>query len=305
MGEKKKKQKGETYDAYLVKGIEPIQEFMISLLGTRAENEAVCRFDIDLTALNVYLKKLNDTEPKYRYTFFHIFCAALGRTIAERPRMNYFIRNGHFYERKDISLTAVAKKEKADGAEEGFIIMKYNKDSEESPIDQMHNSICSQVHHIRKSADTHDGTTDIMRTLVRLPRPIYRLVVNYILKSDSKGKLPRELVDFNPYSKTCFISNLGSIKMDADYHHLTNFGSNSFFAIIGMKEIRPEFKPDGTYEMKEFLPVSFTIDERIGDGVYFSKTIRMFKKYMTNPELLEIPANRSVDFGDGQEDIDI
>ena len=176
-----------------------------------------------------------------------------------------------------------------------MIIMKYDRDSEKSPVEQMHESICKQVYHIRKSEESHDDTTKIMQTLVNLPRPIYRLIMSLILRWDRKGKLPKDLVDANPYSKTCFISNLGSIALDAEYHHLANFGSNSFFAIIGKKERKPVFHEDGTFEMRDFLPVSFTIDERIGDGVYFANTIKVFKAYMMRPELLEIPACQPVD----------
>ncbi|MBO4278895.1 MAG: 2-oxo acid dehydrogenase subunit E2 [Spirochaetales bacterium] len=290
-----KKQKGETYDAYRVWDVQPIQQFMTDLLGDRVSNEAVCKFEIDMEALDAYIARKNAENPEFKYTFFHVFCAALGRSCADRPRMNYFIRNGHYYERKEISLTAIAKKQKVDGAEEGMIIMKYDKNSDQSPVDQMHESICKQVYNIRKSEDSHDDTTKIMQTLVNLPRPIYRLVMRTILRLDRKGKLFKDFVDANPYSKTCFISNLGSIKMDAEYHHLANFGSNSFFAIIGKKEKKPLFKDDGTFEMRDYLPVSFTIDERIGDGVYFANTIKVFKAYMMRPELLEIPANQSID----------
>jgi len=295
MAKKAKKQKGEKYDAYLVKNIDPLQEFMLSLLGTRTENEAVAQFDIEMSALNQYIQNKNDQNPEFKYTFFHVFCAALGRTIAERPRMNYFIRNGRFYERKEISIAAIAKKQKKDGAEEGMIMMRYHKDEDKSPVEQMHDSICKQVYHIRSSEESHDDTTKIMQKLVSLPRFIYNLVIKFILSSDRKGKLPKDLADANPYSKTCFVSNLGSIKMDAQYHHLANFGSNSFFAIIGRKEKKPVFKDDGTFEMKEFLPISFTIDERIGDGVYFANTIKIFKAYMMRPDLLDIPANQAVD----------
>ncbi|MBR4426496.1 MAG: 2-oxo acid dehydrogenase subunit E2 [Spirochaetales bacterium] len=295
MGEKVKKQKGEKYDAYLVKDVEPIQEFMLNLLGSRTDNEAVCKFDIEMDALDAYVQKRNSENPEFRYTFFHVFCAALSRTIAERPKMNYFIRNTKFYERKAISITAIAKKQKKDGAEEGMIIMKYDKNSDVSPIEQMHESICKQVYHIRKDAESHDDTTNIMRTIVNLPKPIRKLVFSLILRWDRTGNLPKEMAEASPYSHTCFVSNLGSIKMDADYHHLSNFGSNSFFAIIGKKQKKPVFHDDGTFEMKEFLPISFTIDERIGDGVYFANTIRIFKAYMMRPELLDIPANQSVD----------
>ncbi|MBR2281912.1 MAG: hypothetical protein IJ863_04750 [Spirochaetales bacterium] len=291
----RKRLKGEKYDAYLVKNIEPMQAFMTSLLGSRIENEAVCNFDIEMSALEDYIQRRNSENPEFKYTFYHVFCAALARTIAERPRMNYFIRNGKFYERKKITMASVAKKVKADGAEEGLIIMDYDRGSEVSPIEQMHNLICSQVNHLRKDEQSHDSTTDIMKKLVSLPGPIYKLVVKMIVRLDRKGNLPKDLVDVNPYSQTCFISNLGSIRMDANYHHLANFGSNSFFAIIGKKELKPCFNPDGTYKMKMYLPISFTIDERIADGVYFNNSIKVLKAYMMKPELLDRPASESID----------
>ena len=298
-----KKQKGEKYDAYLVKDVEPIQEFMLNLLGTRTDNEAVCRFDIDMENLEAYIKRRNDENPEFRYTFFHVFCAALGRTIAERPRMNYFIRNTKYYERKAISITAIAKKQKKDGAEEGMIIMKYDKNSEISPVEQMHESICKQVYNIRKSEDSHDDTTKIMQTIVSLPGFLRKLVFSMILRWDRTGNLPKDMAEASPYMHTCFVSNLGSIKMDAQYHHLSNFGSNSFFSIIGQKAVKPVFKADGTYEMRTFLPVSFTIDERIGDGVYFANTIKIFKAYMLRPELLDRPANEAIDIRTVEEEL--
>ncbi len=299
----KRKLKGEKYDAYLVRDIQPMQYFMTGLLGSRIENEAVCKFDIDMAALEAYIQRRNDENPEFKYTFYHVFCAALSRTIAERPRMNYFIRDGKFYERKAISMATTAKKIKADGAEEGLIIMRYKKDSEESPVEQMHNSICKQVYQIRKDSQSHDSTTDIMQKLVRLPGPIYRLIVKMIVRMDRKGNLPKDLVDVNPYSQTCFISNLGSIKMNADYHHLANFGSNSFFAIIGRKELKPCFKEDGSYEMRTYLPVSFTIDERIADGVYFNNSIKVLKAYLMRPELLDRPANEEIDIRKVEEEL--
>jgi hypothetical protein len=299
----RKKLKGEKYDAYLVTDIEPMQAFMTGLLGSRIENEAVCKFDIEMSALEEYIQRRNSENPEFKYTFYHVFCAALGRTIAERPRMNYFIRDGKFYQRKIISLTSTAKKVKADGAEEGLIIMKYDKDSDESPVEQMHNSICKQVYHMRKDSQSHDSTTDIMKKLVALPGPIYKLVVKMIVRMDRKGNLPKDLVDVNPYSQTCFISNLGSIKMDANYHHLANFGSNSFFAIIGKKELKPCFKEDGSHEMKMYLPISFTIDERIADGVYFNNSIKVLKAYMMRPELLDRPAKESIDIRKVEEEL--
>ena len=58
-----KKQKGERFDAYRVWDVQPIQQFMTDLLGERVANEAVCKFDIDMEALDAYIEKKNAEKP--------------------------------------------------------------------------------------------------------------------------------------------------------------------------------------------------------------------------------------------------
>ena len=55
------------------------------------------------------------------------------------------------------------------------------------------------------------------------------------------------------------------------------------------------FNADGTYEMKNVLKLGITVDERIADGVYFAKTIKIVKKLLANPELLELPVETPVE----------
>ena len=48
--------------------------------------------------------------------------------------------------------------------------------------------------------------------------------------------------------------------------------------------------------MREMLDLGLTIDERLADGYYYSKTIHLLKKLLENPELLETPANQEVEY---------
>ena len=64
--------------------------------------------------------------------------------------------------------------------------------------------------------------------------------------------------------------------------------------VIGEKHKAPVFNEDGTYEMKEVLPLGVTLDERIADGYYYSKTIQLFKYILEHPEELDKPANEEV-----------
>ena len=84
-------------------------------------------------------------------------------------------------------------------------------------------------------------------------------------------------------------------ELRSGYHHLTNWGTNSLFVIIGEKKIVPIFAPDGTYEMKEVVDIGLTVDERIADGYYYAKSVSLVKKLLSDPALLEQPASQEVE----------
>ena len=48
--------------------------------------------------------------------------------------------------------------------------------------------------------------------------------------------------------------------------------------------------------MRDSVDLGLTIDERIADGYYYSKTIRLMKKLLAEPELLERPLSEEVDY---------
>lgn len=290
---------GDKKDAYLVKNMDPLHSIMNYLLGSRTENEAVCKLDIDMTALEEYLNDKNkDCEDKrFRYTFFHAVLAAIARTADERKVLNYFIRNGKFYERKDISFSYIAKKYKKDGAAESLIIQKYKKDSEISPIQQMHDKTCKEVNELRSSEESKSDSDAMIEKFLKMPDFILKIVFKILKRMDRKGNIPMFLQKIIPYYSTFFVSNLGSIGIDADYHHITNFGTDSIFVIIGKKERKPVFHEDGkTWEMKDFLPISVTLDERLADGVYYANSLKIIKALLLKPQLLDIPANEKIDY---------
>ena len=57
----------------------------------------------------------------------------------------------------------------------------------------------------------------------------------------------------------------------------------------------PPFDADDKY-MKDSVDIGLTIDERLADGYYYSRTIQLLKKLLENPELLEKPLSEEVDY---------
>jgi pyruvate/2-oxoglutarate dehydrogenase complex dihydrolipoamide acyltransferase (E2) component len=108
--------------------------------------------------------------------------------------------------------------------------------------------------------------------------------------------MPSSVIATDPYYCSVVLTNLGSLKMDAGYHHMTNWGTNSVFCVIGMMKKRPFYDEEGTITMRNSVNLSLTIDERIADGYYYSQTIRLLKHLLENPELLDLPLNEKVEY---------
>ena len=47
--------------------------------------------------------------------------------------------------------------------------------------------------------------------------------------------------------------------------------------------------PDGHKEIRDVIDFGATLDERIADGFYFAKSIRLLRHIFENPELLDKP----------------
>jgi pyruvate/2-oxoglutarate dehydrogenase complex dihydrolipoamide acyltransferase (E2) component len=73
-----------------------------------------------------------------------------------------------------------------------------------------------------------------------------------------------------------------------------NWGTNSIFIIIGTKKFKPHHDQEGNVTMKKELDLAFTIDERISDGFYYARSLRLMKTLIENPALLEGPLSEEV-----------
>ena len=282
-------------DGTLVPETDPMHLITPHMVPNRCDNEAVLTELFDMTAVEAYLAKKNADGPEFKYTFFHVICAAIAKVLVLRPRMNRFYAGRRLYDRNDILFACVVKKKFEDNGAEALAIIKVDKDGEVSPVEQIHGKVKDIVYSVRKENKT-EGTTEKMGILTKLPRGLLRFVMSFLNWLDYHGKYPAALMKDDPYFASVFVSNLGSIKMHANYHHLVNWGTNSIFVVIGEKKLTPFFEPDGSVQMRDALELGLTIDERIADGVYFAKSIHLLRRLLSQPELLDEPIQTPVDY---------
>lgn len=291
--EKKEKiRRGDRRDGIWLREEPAMNQFMAWLYPNRADNEAYINEEIDLEPIEEYLARKNAGRTEDKYTYFHIICAAVVKAFVLRPKMNRFISGNRMYQRKCLSVAFVVKKKFSDRSEEGLAFRKFNEDS---TIDTLHDSLIEEIHTQRKEGAV-DNSTYFMEKLLKLPRWVLRLVMKALFSLDRKGKVPYDLIKDDPNYSSIFLTNLGSIDLSCGYHHLCNWGTCSCFVVIGKKHLAPECHPDGTVTTKPVLNIGVTLDERIADGYYYAKTMKLVKHLLAHPELLELPAGAEVDY---------
>lgn len=289
---KKKKHFGDRRDATLITKADPLHLFMPYIYVNEADNEAFIQEQIDITNLLAYVEKKNGENPEYKYTPFHVIVAAIVKMVHLRPVLNRFYKGYRYYQRDDVSVAFTAKNVFSDTGTESLLMMKYD---ESSTVDSIHNDIKERLIRLRSKGEV-DNSTDQMGSLVKLPRWLLRIVGFILRRLDFYGKVPDSLIKEDPNHATVFVSNLGSLNLRAGYHHLSNWGTCSVFVVIGRYHKAPVFADDGSYEMRDVVDIGITLDERIGDGFYYSKSLKLLKHLLNNPELLERPAGEEVDY---------
>lgn len=288
-----KRRFGDRKDGTLIRDLDGMHFITPLIYPNRCDNEAYISERIDLGPVNAFLAQKNAQPSDFPYTLFHVILAALVKTVTLRPKLNRFIANKNFYQRREISAAFVVKKLFSDDAGEALAVVHATDDS---TLTSLHEDIFRQISSCR--SDKVDASTDNMNLFNRMPRFLGKFIVWILTRLDVHGWIPASIIETDPYYCTMVLSNLGSIRLRSGYHHLTNWGTCSLFCIIGEKKMTPVFQPDGTYEMRETLDLGLTIDERLADGYYYSKSIRLLKHLLEHPELLELPAAQTVELED-------
>lgn len=283
---------GDRRDGTYLKKIDSMHTIMPLMYPNRCDNEAFISECIDLTNINEFLAKKNETNPEYKYNLFQIMVTAMLKTITLRPKMNRFIANKSIYQRNEVSAAFTVKKIFSDNGGEALAFI-HSKESD--TLDTIHDEIFRQVS-LCKSENEKDQSTAAMDIIQKIPRPILKIVGAIARSLDRHGRMPKSIIATDPFYASAVLSNLGSIKLHAGYHHLTNWGTTSVFCVIGEIKKRPFYDEEGNITMRDSVDLGLTVDERIADGYYYSKTIKLLKKLFEEPELLLKPLNEEVEF---------
>ncbi len=276
---------GDRRDGHWVKDAPGLNVVMACILPERTECEVYLHQEIDITELLRFLERKNGPDAPYKTTLFHCVVTMVARVLNERPYLNRFVQGGRIYQRDEITVSFVAKRRFTDHSEESLMVYKAKGSDTLADVSR---KIVGDVHEMRDRTQTA-GIDQVVDTLGRLPRLLLMFIVRIVRWLDFWGKVPRALTDGDVNFTSVLLSNLGSIKCPSVYHHMNNYGTNSVMITVGAMHKAAKLMDDGTVQVRDFVDIGATLDERIGDGFYFARSLKLIQYICAHPELLDQP----------------
>ena len=272
----------------MVTGLDGYHKILPYVMNKRTEAEVSMTEQFDVTDLVKYMNERNK-EDGTNLKIFHAICTAVARTIYHRPKLNYFISGRTFYERPDITMSFVVKQKFEDEGAETLMFLKVEPDMN---FDSVSKLILGDVKKVRK--EKSNDLDKLMELVGALPRPVLEAFFGTLRVLEYHGIMPKALTAGDPNYSTVLLSNLGSIGADSCYHHLSNYGTCSFIITIGKLHKEKKLMYDGTWQDRDVINCTFTLDERLADGFYYAKSLRIVKYMLEHPDCMQEPISEPV-----------
>ncbi len=270
-------------DGKKVKRLDPIQKIMPHIMKDRHDSMNMCKYEVDCEAFDNFIRE--QRKEGYDFNYMHLVAAGLLRTIALYPRLNRFIMNGRIYQRNEITLCFIVKKNLSATAVDSNVKIKLT--GHESIYD-IKEKIDSAIKENSKES-VNNGTEKLSRRLTTIPNFIIKIAVGLLKWFDKHGLLPKKVIDASPMHTSLFITNLKSIKGEYIYHHVYDFGTTGLFASMGTTHVQPVVNENNEIVVGKVMPIGFVTDERFCDGFYFVNALKQIKRFWKNPNLLTTP----------------
>lgn len=274
---------GDRKDGIKVKDVHGQQNIMIDFKPNRCDSAVYMNHKIDMTNFVKYMDKMKKEHEGL--TYYHGLVTGIAKTIYSRPYMNRFVANRTLYMHKEVALSFTIKVEFEDSAAESILVIKIDPDDTLLDVSR---KTKEKVDAIRQKKFSSKGNANgAADTLGHLPKFLRVPVVGLLKWVDKHGWLPQSIINDNIYYSSAILSNLGTFKVGGIYHNLTNFGTAS--SLITFGEIKEE-------KGKWYMEMGATIDERIADGFYFCKALKLIEYIFDNPNIMMDPAGKKVEY---------
>lgn len=280
---------GKRYDGRRVKNIDPIQCITPYIMKTRTDSMNMFEESIPCGSMDAYIREKR--EEGLRLTYMHIMIAAIVRTIALRPRLNRFVMNGRIYTRPKIWVSFVVHQNlRTDDDGTTIKLCFEGTESMQQIAEKINEAILKET-----TKKTESNATDKLAKLVTsIPGPLIKLVVNTLMWMDRHNIMPKAVIEASPFHTTLFLTNLRSLGINHIYHHVYEFGTTGLFVAIG-KEQRVPAVQGSSVGIEKQMGFGLVSDERFCDGLYFARSLKLVKRFLDDPHLMDDPLEKKVE----------
>ena len=242
---------------------------------------------VNYTTVKVKCNSIDEFIAKERrlgnsYSYMHIIIAMLVRVLYTRPKLNRFIMRGTTYQRNTISISLDIKKKLEDEGES--VTLKFYFTGRES-IAEVKKIVDEEIAKNLQVGEVHQ-TTKVASKFCALPDFLFRWAMGIVNFLDKRGMLPKSIIKASPFHTSCFLTNLKSIKLNYVYHHLYNFGTTTIFVAMGKEQIEPWVENNKELTLAKVLSLGMSLDERVADGLYMGKSLKLCKDILSNLDIL-------------------
>lgn len=292
--EGRKRRFGDRYDGFLVRNLDPMTRMEPYFMPHKTDAWVLFEDKVDITALEAFIRdKRNSDMPNL--TLYHVVFAAIVRTFADVPELNRFVINSKVYSRREIKGSMVVMKGMKRDSERSMIMPRFQLEDTLTDVVRRIEEETSQIDTTVSSVEEDENKTKFDRAetaLGMLPGWVLKFVMWVLRKTDKHGLMPKSLNKVSPFHSSFFITNMGSIGMDAVFHHVYEFGTLSVFGAIGRKESYFEFDENGEKKRGVRIKLQFVVDERATDGYLYALGFRKIRYYLGHPEVLMLPPEK-------------
>ena len=269
-------------DGVLVKKYDPFLKLTAHIMSKRYDAQVQFRLEARCEPMDQYIKEMGEKGIKISY--MHIIMAAIVRMYAQKPQLNRFVMNGKLFQRDGIYISFAVKKQLTEQATETTVKLRFTG---EENIFQIKEMIDKEII-ANKGEDKANDTDGFAKILNKMPNWLLKYFVKFFMFLDRHNCMPKMVVDISPFHTSCFLTNMKSISTDYVYHHIYEFGTTGLFVGLGKEHETPVINPvTGEIEKGKVIKIGTVIDERICDGFYYAKSIKLIRKFLQNPKLLE------------------
>ena len=205
-------------DGQIDKSVDIFERIMPIIMKERNDALVYIKKEVQLDGMNEYIKKKK--QEGIDISHMEIIFTALARVLKEKPKINRFVMSGEMYKRNDIEIAVVVKPKLEEDVKESVVKFKF-KGSEK--IEEISKRVKEEVTKIRNN--TNNDTEDFVDKLKNIPTIVLKIAINTLMFLDKINLLPKSIIDLSPFHSSVFVTNVGSIGLDAIYHHIYNFGT--------------------------------------------------------------------------------